>query len=914
MNFQAHLSETLIPSLVNQLFTGTDATFVALGAKSQCKESILYDNKENKAGLFQGVVSALFEKVEELKTQQLDGRHQVRMSAIIYSQRDATVLDLLSQFNSEEPETYRTSHLLIFLSLYAFRTGTNTLEGGRSRLALIDLGIGERNSMKGDLTMPAIGGILLALCQGQKYIPARENALSLLLKYSLSTARLSQFLFSFGEKQDDNENIVQLASKLSRTKKAANNLALKREKPSSDGASVSSNERRRRELESGSEFSAPETVIFLGPSGGSSSEKSGTPLQTPRTLRRTTSSGLSGVSIPSSARSPSANSTRLTGTSDSSIRTCTGSIPPMLKDHTPFLSPTLKLYDDLCSPPSTSATNMTYPDMTAFGGKSNQDRDDFGITIASPKKSKNRYNLDDGKRQAIINWMENCDPPLNENEFYLDEKRECGILTYPLEDIIEQEEESSRTNSTSKSKRDHPLRILSKECLEKVDSLDTMQETLEEFTRVDDEETKMQEALERALEAATVSISSLRSHEILTKLNGDLSQEMTNTISVTATTGTPSETDMYRRASHLEEYAMQRAREMEQKSKKKSRLGLNCCQASMASSTSTAPNDCSQRDEISACTVEKSDDDRRKEDLRRRREALKLEEFEIKREKRILKKELEEKPSLAKQVTLQLHQLAMPSKSHRPRITSDSLPTTPTHSHRKMGSASPQRPHYTSPVHQSHQSLPRHSKIASSNNQTQNGSVSHKQRQDGSSSRKTSRTRQEKSEKRDHRDRERRPSLPKDQRSVPVDDMPIRSPYAKMTSPKQSAGTSSGRGSEDNSSSLVKCKRQSYSASSGYESDPYSRIEKMGAALDKKMSLNREVELLKERQRRLKIELKEAKERIGQIEDVKTLGFHRVPNNVSPTTLADALVQENRILEKRLIACRNHTMLVTTFL
>lgn len=102
---------------------------------------------------------------------------------------------------SEEPETYRTSHLLIFLSLYAFRTGTDTLEGsffykkkanstklhhpiaakpnghsgGRSRLALIDLGIGERNSMKGDLTMPAIGGILLALCQGQKYIPARYS-------------------------------------------------------------------------------------------------------------------------------------------------------------------------------------------------------------------------------------------------------------------------------------------------------------------------------------------------------------------------------------------------------------------------------------------------------------------------------------------------------------------------------------------------------------------------------------------------------------------------------------------------------------------------------------------------------------------------------------------------------------------
>ena len=69
-----------------------------------------------------------------------------------------------------------------------------------------------------------------------------------------------------------------------------------------------------------------------------------------------------------------------------------------------------------------------------------------------------------------------------------------------------------------------------------------------------------------------------------------------------------------------------------------------------------------------------------------------------------------------------------------------------------------------------------------------------------------------------------------------------------MTSPKQSAGTSSGRGSEDNSSSLVKGKRQSYSASSGYESDPYSRIEKMGAALDKVKS-----SLVKDRNFQIKI-------------------------------------------------------------
>ncbi|PIO54796.1 hypothetical protein TELCIR_23831, partial [Teladorsagia circumcincta] len=44
---------------------------------------------------------------------------------------------------------------------------------GRRRLAIVDLGLGERNSHRGELTMPAIGSILLALVQGQKHLPAR---------------------------------------------------------------------------------------------------------------------------------------------------------------------------------------------------------------------------------------------------------------------------------------------------------------------------------------------------------------------------------------------------------------------------------------------------------------------------------------------------------------------------------------------------------------------------------------------------------------------------------------------------------------------------------------------------------------------------------------------------------------------
>ena len=88
------------------------------------------------------------------------------------------------------------------------------------------------------------------------------------------------------------------------------------------------------------------------------------------------------------------------------------------------------------------------------------------------------------------------------------------------------------------------------------------------------------------------SLSSMRSHDILAKLeamrmaqNGNIGTSQSNTDMDI------SEMDVYRRASHLEEDAMQRVREIEDnkmKNKKKVKLGLNCCQQqSMISSGST---------------------------------------------------------------------------------------------------------------------------------------------------------------------------------------------------------------------------------------------------------------------------------------------------------------------------------------
>lgn len=58
---------------------------------------------------------------------------------------------------------------------FRYKTNTSQIIGGRSRLCLIDLGLGERNS-KGDmqtLTMPVITNLLVALFQGQRYLPNR---------------------------------------------------------------------------------------------------------------------------------------------------------------------------------------------------------------------------------------------------------------------------------------------------------------------------------------------------------------------------------------------------------------------------------------------------------------------------------------------------------------------------------------------------------------------------------------------------------------------------------------------------------------------------------------------------------------------------------------------------------------------
>ncbi|KIH69628.1 hypothetical protein ANCDUO_00004 [Ancylostoma duodenale] len=427
-------------------------------------------------------------------------------------------------------------------------------------------------------------------------------------------------------------------------------------------------------------------------------------------------------------------------------------------------------------------------------------------------------NLDDDKRQAIMQWVDTCEPLMSPDDEENIGDRPREILSYPLEDIIEQDEESLRDSIRSRCGTDsHPLSILSREDIEKIISTD---------------ETAHKD------------------------------------VSLTATTATtPSEMDLYRRASQLENYASEKLKELDEErmKKKRGKLLLNCCQNSMMSSGSTVV-DWSAIEKRRQAEKEKEELEKRKNELRKRREELKLEADEIRREKEQIDKELNGRslPSvIARQITQQLQGLSIGSKpSQRSRAPSDSLPTTPT-IHKKLISPPVRTPSLTNCAAPT---------LPSPSHQLKNG---HPKAQwiDGMHIRKSSKSRS------DRRERKLSEEGRREKTAIP-------SPYAKVTDPRLVDGPpSSGRGSDDAASQCREKKRQSYSASSGYESaagDYHAayylrkdtRFDKR-KVVDKRLGLGREADNLREQQRRLKKELQEAKAIIGQVDDARRTEYSR---------------------------------------
>ncbi|VDD86471.1 unnamed protein product [Enterobius vermicularis] len=186
--------------------------------------------------------------------------------------------EIMRARKSEDENEQRCSHVFFYINLYRYKTNGTQVVGGRSRFCLVDLGLGEKNSKCDSqaLTMPVITNLLVALFQGQRHLPSRQNLLCMLLKDSLQKVRSKATLLfsSLSDRSAENDNIIQMMLKVQRAAKPRKSSRI-----GSDNSSLGSIRRRMNtdsEANSSSEQSCAETVIYLGPSVRTDTTKTAT--------------------------------------------------------------------------------------------------------------------------------------------------------------------------------------------------------------------------------------------------------------------------------------------------------------------------------------------------------------------------------------------------------------------------------------------------------------------------------------------------------------------------------------------------------------------------------------------------------------------------------------------------------------
>ncbi|XP_058018804.1 kinesin-like protein KIF26A isoform X3 [Ahaetulla prasina] len=132
-----------------------------------------------------------------------------------------------------DEEDRRNSHMFFTLHIYQYRmekSGKGGMSGGRSRLHLIDLGSCEKVLSKSRdggssfcLSLSALGSVILALINGAKHVPYKDNKLTMLLRESLGnincrTTMLTHISDSPGS-YAESLMTLQLASRIHRMRK-----------------------------------------------------------------------------------------------------------------------------------------------------------------------------------------------------------------------------------------------------------------------------------------------------------------------------------------------------------------------------------------------------------------------------------------------------------------------------------------------------------------------------------------------------------------------------------------------------------------------------------------------------------------------------------------------------------------------
>ncbi|XP_006839554.1 PREDICTED: kinesin-like protein KIF26A [Chrysochloris asiatica] len=229
------------------------------------------------------------------------------------AERAAFYLDAaLAARSSSRPgcseDARRSSHLLFTLHVYQYcmpKCGRGGMSGGRSRLHLIDLGscepLAPSRGMEPPgaplcLSLSALGSVILALVNGAKHVPYREQRLTMLLRESLATTNCHTTMIvhisDAPARHAETLSTVQLAARIHRLRRKKAKYA-----SSSSGGESSCEEGRVRrppaprpcpqrttaldsarrtpgdpECSSSSDQSC-DTVIYVGPGGAALSDR-----------------------------------------------------------------------------------------------------------------------------------------------------------------------------------------------------------------------------------------------------------------------------------------------------------------------------------------------------------------------------------------------------------------------------------------------------------------------------------------------------------------------------------------------------------------------------------------------------------------------------------------------------------------
>ncbi|XP_076324767.1 LOW QUALITY PROTEIN: kinesin-like protein KIF26B [Tachypleus tridentatus] len=155
------------------------------------------------------------------------------------AEKAAFLLDaaLAARSKLEMEEENRNSHFLFTLHVYQYRFekgNRSGVAGGRSRLNLIDLGSCEkvvkpRDGAAGhNLSLSALGNVIIALLNGQKHVPYKDSKLTQLLREALgrltSRAAMIAHVSSAPEHYSETLATIQLATRIHRLRRKNLNL------------------------------------------------------------------------------------------------------------------------------------------------------------------------------------------------------------------------------------------------------------------------------------------------------------------------------------------------------------------------------------------------------------------------------------------------------------------------------------------------------------------------------------------------------------------------------------------------------------------------------------------------------------------------------------------------------------------